>query len=104
MLVFKLRFRPPQKWGGLFYPKTLFMDSLHFYYVNPHTLLVVNPSGKIRMLYTPIRMQCLSALPTIPANSWVYVERIATTSKDELQYIIQGKAYSYKFFHLLMKF
>ena len=81
-----------------------FMKNLQFYYVNPNTLLVVNPKGRIRILYTPFRVKCIDPLPTIRSNSWVYVDKVLTTSKDELKYIIHGKAYSYKFFHLLMKF
>ncbi len=61
---------------------------LHLQYYNSNILLLVNQKGQIRMLYTPFRVICISAVSRINLNTWVYVDEVLSTDKDELQYVI----------------
>jgi len=77
---------------------------LHLQYLNSNTLLLVNQKGQIRMLYTPFRVVCISAVNRINLNTWVYVDEVLSTDKDELQYVIFNQPYSYKHFKLPLMF
>ena len=80
------------------------MENLKYYFVNPNTLLVVNPKGQIRILYTPLRVQCVTAVANLHQNAWLYVQEVGSTSKDELLYLIYGEFYSHKLFRLEINF
>ena len=56
------------------------------------------------MLYTPFRVVCISAVSRINSNTWVYVDEVLSTDKDELQYVIFNQPYSYKHFKLPIMF
>jgi hypothetical protein len=90
--------------GWFSFTSLAIMENLKYYYVNPHTLLVVNPKGQIRILYTPFRVKCITPLPGIRTNSWVYVEKVGSTPKDELLYTINNESYPHKFFRLVINF
>ena len=77
---------------------------LHLQYYNSNTLLLVNPKGQIRKLYTPFRVLCLSAVGRITVNTWVYVDEVLSNHKDELLYVIFGEALLYKHFKLPVSF
>ena len=77
---------------------------LHLQYYNSNTLLLVNPTGQMRKLYTPFRVVCLSAVGKITINTWVYVDEVLSNHKDELPYVIFGEACSYKHFKLPVSF
>jgi hypothetical protein len=74
------------------------MKSLYYY--NSNVLLVVNQLGLIRVLYTPFRVQCIEPIDQIRLNTWVYVEEVFSSPKDELVYLIYGHSYSYKNFRV----
>lgn len=76
--------------------------SLHYY--NSHMLLIVNKTGAIRTLYTPFRVRCVEATGRIPQNATVYVEEVYHDGRDELQYMVLGKVYHHKHFHLISNF
>ena len=55
---------------------------MKYQYYKSHILLVINPKGVIRQLYTPFR-----AIERF-TNSWVYVQEILTNEKDELLFVV----------------
>ena len=76
--------------------------SLH--YCNSYALLMVNKVGVIKTLYTPFRVKCVEASGAIPENAIVYVEEIYSNERDELLYMVLGKVYPHRSFHLLSNF
>ncbi|MBK7883022.1 MAG: hypothetical protein IPJ81_03820 [Chitinophagaceae bacterium] len=76
--------------------------SVHYYHSN--ALLVVNTKGLIRILYTPFRVLCTIPINKLSSNTWVYVEEVYSTNRDELQYVIYGNIYSYKHFVIPIQF
>ena len=53
------------------------------YYINYNIVLVINPNGQMRTLYTPFRV-----FNTVE-SSWVYVEEVTSSvPKAELFYVI----------------
>lgn len=77
---------------------------MHYQYYNSQTLLVINPAGVIRRLYTPFRVCCTDAAADIPLHAWVYVEEVWCNAKDELYFIIFGKIYPYRHFEITVCF
>ena len=78
------------------------MTSLYYYKSN--ALLVVNPQGFLRVLYTPFRVLCINPVDNIRLNTWVYVDEVFSSKQDELIYLIYGNTYSYKDFEVQVKF
>ena len=68
--------------------------------MNSNTLFVINVTGKLRILYTPIRVLCINETNRIPVNTWVYVEEILSGKDDVLLYVIFGKIYIYNNFRI----
>ena len=77
---------------------------LIYKYYNSNTLLVINSKGLVKELHTPFRVICSNDISNIPRNTYVYVEEVLTNSKQELLYLINGIVYSYKHFHINIKF
>jgi hypothetical protein len=79
-------------------------ENVSFQYYHTNALLVVSAKGLIRVLYTPFRVLCIDATKSIPLNTWLYVEEVYSTQKDELQYLIYGSIYSFKHFTIPIQF
>jgi len=77
-------------------------NTLHYY--NSNALLVINAIGLIRVLYTPFRVCCIVSTENIASGTWVYVDEVCSTDRDELVFLIYGQRYSYKDFHLKVNF
>ena len=71
---------------------------------DPNSILVMNIEGKIRRLYCPFRVVCMSALEGIPANTWVYVGLVTSSKTYSIIYHINGNAYPYYHFRIYIKF
>ena len=77
-------------------------NTLHYY--NSNALLVINPLGLILVLYTPFRVFCTVSSGNIASGTWVYVDEVCSTDRDELVFLIYGQRYSYKDFQLKVNF
>jgi hypothetical protein len=77
---------------------------MHYQYYNSNALLIVTPKGKIRILYTPFRVKCVSNECGIKYGVWIYVDEILFNAKDELFYIFNSNAYLYKCFEIYVRF
>jgi hypothetical protein len=71
---------------------------MHYQYYNSNALLLVNPKGKIRVLYTPFKVTCISNESGLRIGSFVYVDEILCDAKDQLYYSINGQTYLYSCF------
>ena len=74
------------------------------HYCDGNSLLVVNPLGKIRKLYTPFRAECVEATEGLKKGTKVYVEEVQSTQRDELLFVIQGRPYLFKYFQISIRF
>jgi hypothetical protein len=79
-------------------------NQLHLQFYNSNTLLVVNKQGKIKIIYTPFRVVCISQTQFIAVGVRVYVDEVLSNDKDELLFIVFNTPYSYKHFKLPIMF
>ena len=77
---------------------------LSYRYIHPHALLVINPSGVMRKLYTPFRVKCVEQTENIPPESWVIVDEVIEDIAEKLLYKIQGRKIAYYYFQIEIKF
>jgi hypothetical protein len=80
---------------------------MEVFYNDINSILVINPKGMIRKLYTPFRVYCIANAAKVAktANeSWVYVDEVHTDSTDKILYLINGEFYPYSRFHIKIHF
>ncbi len=78
---------------------------LRVYYHDPWSILVINPKGQIRKLYTPFRVQCVETISNVLKKSaWVFVEEVTSTGKDELIFIVGGQQFPHRLFRIQIHF
>ena len=77
---------------------------MHYQYYNSTTLLVVNPKGQIKVVYTPFRVICTEPTGAIQQSTQVYVEEIVSDNEDQLHFIINGQVHSFRQFYLPIRF
>lgn len=73
-------------------------------YISPQSILVINKQGLMRRLYCPFGVITISQIGSIPPLTKMIVEEVKATIHDILVYIISGKPYNHKDFHILMQF
>ena len=73
-------------------------------FINCNSVLLINPMGKIRRLYTPFKVVCIEAIHDIPINTSVFVDEVLNNDQDQLIYQINGVLYLYKYFQIGAKF
>lgn len=72
--------------------------------LSPAKLLFVNSKGKIKCIYTPFQVQCISQSREIKPLSIVYVEAVYGTKEGILIYYINKQPHYYWYFIILAKF
>ena len=80
------------------------MDPPQFTFVNNNTLMVINPKGKIRQLFTPFNVQALQNTEHFKENSWVVVEEIIQHPQHILLYRVINNWWPYYIFKIDVKF
>jgi hypothetical protein len=81
--------------------KSLKMDPpQQVFYHDPRTLMVIQPSRKIKQLFVPIKVQCMTPVEKIPVNSWVYVVEIQHHLKYRIIYRVFDLWYPYWCFRI----
>jgi hypothetical protein len=78
------------------------MDPPEIYYEYPYSLMLVNPKGKIKRLYTPFRAQVKEGIGKYSTETWVYVEGIADHREYRILFLVSSFWYPYPFFKLPM--
>lgn len=79
-------------------------DRLRLMYVTDGSLLLVNPHGKLRVLYTPFRVLCIKESNGIPINTWVYVEAVFMHRLYKIGYLINGNLHPYNHFQITISY
>lgn len=74
--------------------------TVHF--CNYNSIIVVNPFGKLRQLYTPFRVSYRS--PKGQKRKWFIVDEVVSSSEDKLFFLINGNLYSHSDFAIEIQF
>jgi hypothetical protein len=77
---------------------------MNVFYNDINSILVINPHGIIRKLYTPIRVYPLVNIVNFTKSKWLYVEEVHLDHQELLLYLISGKQYPYYFFEIKISF
>lgn len=78
---------------------------LWVYYYDSGSILVINPKGKIRKLYTPFRVLCIETVNNwLKKGSWVFVDEVKTSAKDQLLFVVAGISFPHRHFQIQINF
>lgn len=79
-------------------------DSEHILFYDSYSILLINPKGRMRRLYTPFRVACIEAVDDLFVNTLLFVDEIFEDPDDRLLYKINGNLYAYKHFTITINF
>ena len=80
------------------------MSNSKIVYYDNFSIVVINPSGKMRRLYCPFLVKCINSIDDLQENSSVYVDQVFKDPDDLLSYMIGGNLYPYSNFRIFIKF
>lgn len=80
------------------------MRNSRIVYYDTFSIAVINPSGKMRRLYCPFMVKCITTIDDIQENSSVYVDQVFKDPDDRLTYMIGGNLYTYSNFRISINF
>jgi hypothetical protein len=80
------------------------MKNSRIVYYDSFSIAVINQSGKMRRLYTPFMVKCITTIDDIHENSSVYVDQVFKDPDNLLSYMIGGNLYPYSNFRISIKF
>lgn len=80
------------------------MKNSRIVYYDSFSIAVINPSGKMRRLYCPFMVKCITTIDDIHENSSVYVDQVFKDPDDRLTYMIGGNLYAYSNFRISINF
>jgi hypothetical protein len=72
-------------------------------YQDPKSILVVNPQGHMRHLFTPFRVKCIEPLEQIPVGAFVFVDAVFLHRKYLLLYWVNQRLVPYHHFTFEIK-
>jgi hypothetical protein len=73
-------------------------------YHDPNSILVINPIGKMRQVFTPFKVQVKEPTTNLDVNSWVLVDLVKASPSYKLMFRIGSKWYPYHLFRITIKF
>ena len=73
-------------------------------YHDPNSILVINPIGKMRQVFTPFKVQVKEPTSILDVNSWVLVDLVKASPSYKLMFRIGSKWYPYHLFRITIKF
>lgn len=74
--------------------------SIH--YGNYNSIIVINPVGKLRQLYTPFRVT--SRFQKGQKRKWYFVDEVVSDNEDKLFYLINGSLHAHSLFKIEIQF
>lgn len=80
------------------------MDQPLINYVDYQSILVVNPTGQMRQLFTPFKVQVIEETSLLKRGTWVWVEEINPHPEFKLIYRIGYHWWPYYCFRLSVLF
>jgi hypothetical protein len=73
-------------------------------YHDANSILVINPIGKMRQVFTPFKVQVKEPTLNLAINSWVLVDLVKASPSYKLMFRIGTKWYPYYLFRITIKF
>lgn len=73
-------------------------------YYDSFSIAVINPSGKMRRIFCPFLIKCITTIEDIKENSSVYVDQVFKDPDDLITYLIGGNLYPYSNFRITINF
>ena len=73
-------------------------------YHDPNSILVINPIGKMRQVFTPFKVQVKEPTLFLDVNSWVVVDLVKASPTYKLMFRIGSNWYPYHLFRITIKF
>ena len=73
-------------------------------YHDPNSILVINPIGKMRQVFTPFKVQVKEPTTILDVNSCVLVDLVKASPSYKLMFRIGSKWYPYHLFRITIKF
>ena len=80
------------------------MDTLKLNFIDYNSILVVNPSGKLRQLFVPFRVHVLHSTKLLKRGNWLVVEEVQEHKEHKLIYRIGKHWWQYDLFKLAATF
>ena len=80
------------------------MKNSRIVYYDSFSIAVINPSGKMRRLYCPFMVKCITTIDDIQEHSSIYVDQVFKDPDNVLTYLIAGSLYSYSNFRININF
>jgi hypothetical protein len=80
------------------------MRKSSLFYYDSNSLIVVNPSGEIKQIYTPFLAKCTQGSEIIHKNSMVYVEQIFEDPTHKMVYLIGSRLYAFSNFSIIIDY
>jgi hypothetical protein len=80
------------------------MDYPSLAFIDPYSILVINPSGKMKQLFVPFKAQVIGNDTHLVKDSWLIVEEIAAHNKYRLLYKVGIHWWPYYLFRLSVVF
>ena len=80
------------------------MDPPKIKYYDPHSVIVINPIGRMRQVFTPFKAQVIETNSEFEVNSWLYIEEVLPHEKHRIIYRIGNQWWPYYTFKLVVKF
>ena len=80
------------------------MKNSRIVYYDTFSIAVINSKSKLRRLYCPFMVKCITTIDDIQENSSVYVDQVFKDPDDRLTYMIGGNLYAYSNFRISINF
>lgn len=80
------------------------MSPTEIKYYDINSVIVINPNGCMRQIFTPFKAQVVECNSEFKINSCVYIEEVMPHKKHRIIYRIGDKWWPYNTFKLLVKF
>jgi hypothetical protein len=71
-------------------------------WISSDSILVIDQSGALRLIYTPFKVICLVSFPDIKEGEKVYVDAVKLTIEIKEVFVIRGIAYYIIFFNIIL--
>lgn len=69
-------------------------------YCDPHSILVVTNKNKLIRLKCPFKVKVIQSIDVFKIEEIMFVEMVKVDAMLQLVYVINGKAYYYRYFRI----
>jgi hypothetical protein len=80
------------------------MKNSRIVYYDSFSIAVISSKSKLRRLYCPFMVKCISTIEDIQAESYLYVDQVFKDPEERLTYMIGGNLYAYSNFRISINF